>query len=245
MVTPDDQIVKAIGNLSLALRHQINACRKEEMEVLLKMNNILSNATVEKSDGKKKVTFKDPIPPPKIATSASNLKQTPKTVSSPRVIAKAIVDKPLRTMGVVSGPTTQSKYAQALTNIINKSEILTGRVAHIRKQEMQCKWSSDQCPTRVVLTITELAEAVLDDDSKAALEFAIEIFDADSGQMLKYQQLISHPKHCDIGMHSSANEFGRLAQGVGNRIKGTDMIFFIGLPFQIPHFFKFVIRGSP
>ena len=84
MVTPDDQIVKAIGDLSSALRHRINARGKEEMEVLLKMNNILSNATMEKSDIKKKVTFKDPIPPPKIATSASNLKQIPKTVSSPR-----------------------------------------------------------------------------------------------------------------------------------------------------------------
>jgi hypothetical protein len=31
-----------------------------------------------------------------------------------------------------------------------------------------------------------LAEAVLDDDPKAAFEFANEVFDADSGQMLKY-----------------------------------------------------------
>ncbi len=80
---------------------------------------------------------------------------------------------------------------------------------------------------RVALTITELAGAVLDDDPKAALEFANEIFDMDSGQILKYRKLISHPKHCDIWMHSSANEFGRLAQGIGNRIKGTDTIFFI------------------
>jgi hypothetical protein len=139
MVTPDDQIVKAIGDLSSALRQRINARGKEEMEVLLKMNNILSNATTEKSDAKKKVTFKDPILAPKIATSVSNLKQAPKTVSSPRVIAKAVVDKPLRTAGVVSGPTTRSKYVQALANIINRGGRMAGRVA---------------------LTITELAEAV-------------------------------------------------------------------------------------
>jgi hypothetical protein len=108
--------------------------------------------------------------------SVSNLKQAPKTASSPRVIAKAVVDKPLHT-GVVSGPTTQSKYAQALANTVNRGGRMAGRVA---------------------LIITELAQAVLDDDPKAALEFANEIFDADYGQMLKYRKLISHPKHCDV-----------------------------------------------
>lgn len=44
--------------------------------------------------------------------------------------------------------------------------------------------------------------------------------------MFKYQKLISHPKHCDVWLHSSANEFGWLEQGVGNQIKGTDTIFF-------------------
>jgi hypothetical protein len=168
MVTPDDQIVKAIGDLSSALKHQINAHGKEEMEVLVKMNNILSNATMEISCGKKKVTFKDPIPPPKIAASASNLKQTPKTVLSPRVIAKAIINKPLHMPGVVSGPTTRSQYARALANIINKGERLTGRMALIWTQDLQRKQSSDWHPTRVALTITELAEAVLDNDPKAA-----------------------------------------------------------------------------
>ena len=60
----------------------------------------------------------------------------------------------------------------------------------------------------MALTITELAGAVLDDDPKAALEFANEIFDADSGQILKYRKLLSHPKQRDVWMHSSANEFG-------------------------------------
>ena len=87
--------------------------------------------------------------------------------------------------------------------------------------------SSHRYPTRVALTTTELEKAVLNDDSGPALECANEIFDEDSGQMLKYRKLITHPKHCDVWLHSSANEFGRLAQGVGNRIQGTDTIFFV------------------
>jgi hypothetical protein len=189
IISSDDQIVKAIGDLSSALRQQINARGKEEMEVLVKMNDILSNTPKEKAEIKKKVTFKDPIPSPKIGTSVSKLKQTHRPASSPRVIAKAIVDKPLP--GIVSGPTTRSKYAQALADIVSNSERLYGKtvkgpLAFIRNEDLQRTRSSHRYPTRVALTITELAEAVLDDDPKAAFEFANEVFDADSGQMLKY-----------------------------------------------------------
>ncbi len=90
----------------------------------------------------------------------------------------AIIDKPLPPPGIVSGPTTWSKYAQALADIINKD---------------------DKYPPRVALTITELAGVVLDDDPKVALEFANEIFNADSGQMLKYQKLLSHPNIVTCG----------------------------------------------
>jgi hypothetical protein len=75
--------------------------------------------------------------------------------------------------------------------------------------------------------MTELAQAVIDDDPTAAAKFANEVFDKESGKFLKYRKLITHSKHCKVWMHSSANKFGRLAQGVGGRIKGTDTIFFI------------------
>jgi len=72
----------------------------------------------------------------------------------------------------------------------------------------------------------ELAQAILDDETHNTKEVACEIFDEESGKLLKYRQLLAHPMHREIWMHSSANEFGRLAQGVGGRIKGTDTKFF-------------------
>ena len=54
-----------------------------------------------------------------------------------------------------------------------------------------------------------------------------------------------------IWMHSSANEFGRLAQGVGGRIQGTNTIFFIH-KYQVPvdwlgdvMYAKFVVELKP
>jgi hypothetical protein len=233
IISPDDHIVKAIGDLSSALRQRINARGKEEMEVLSKMNAILSNTSHENSDIKKKVTFKDPIPASKVGPCVSTFRQNRRPASSPRVIATAIVDKPL--LGVVNKPTTRSKYARALADSVS-----------------QRTRSSHRYPTRGALTITELAGAMLHDTtSESALQYANEIFDEDSGQMLKYRKLITHPKHCDVWLHSSANEFGRLAQGVGNRIQGTDTIFFIH-KHQIPEdrfkdvtYAKFVCELKP
>jgi len=51
--------------------------------------------------------------------------------------------------------------------------------------------------------------------------------DHDSGKMMNYRQLRKHPKYNKAWTTSSANEFGRLASGVGGRVKGTKTIRFI------------------
>ena len=49
------------------------------------------------------------------------------------------------------------------------------------------------------------------------------VMDAE-GKMLNYRQLIRNPKYKKQWNVSAANEFGRLANGVGGRIKGTNTI---------------------
>ncbi len=61
-------------------------------------------------------------------------------------------------------------------------------------------------------------------------ELAQLVYDKDTGKFLNYQQLIKSPKHKELWTTLAANEFGRLAQGVGTRIpkdKATNTIFFI------------------
>jgi hypothetical protein len=76
------------------------------------MNDILNNTTTVPVKKKKNVTFKDPIPEPRVGQSEGNLQQSPKTAHAPRVVT-ATVDKPLCT-DPTSEPTTRSKYTQAL-----------------------------------------------------------------------------------------------------------------------------------
>ena len=58
-------------------------------------------------------------------------------------------------------------------------------------------------------------------------DYVNNIFDADTGKILKYRQLLTNPRYKTVWSTSSANEFGRLAQGIGGRVKGTNTIFFV------------------
>ena len=51
--------------------------------------------------------------------------------------------------------------------------------------------------------------------------------DLETGKMLGYRDLLKHPKLGEAWQRSAANEFGRLAQGVGGRIEGTNTIKFL------------------
>ena len=53
------------------------------------------------------------------------------------------------------------------------------------------------------------------------------VIDMETGELLDYRKLLHHPKFKEAWSLSAANEFGRLAQGIGGRIKGTDTITFI------------------
>ena len=56
---------------------------------------------------------------------------------------------------------------------------------------------------------------------------AMAVMDANTGTMLNYRQLRRDPKYTIHWDKSAANEFGRLANGVGNRMNGTKTMEFI------------------
>jgi hypothetical protein len=58
-------------------------------------------------------------------------------------------------------------------------------------------------------------------------EMAYPVLDVETRKLLEYCQLRRDPRFKDIWERSAANDFGMLAQGVGNQVKGTNTIFFI------------------
>jgi hypothetical protein len=53
------------------------------------------------------------------------------------------------------------------------------------------------------------------------------VLDQETGELLEYRHLLKHPRFKEVWNRSAADEFGRLAQGIGGRIKGTDTMRFI------------------
>jgi hypothetical protein len=79
---------------------------------------------------------------------------------------------------------------------------------------------------------------------KEHTEHAELIHGSKTDMYLNYHQLLWDPKHKKVCLHSSANEFGRLVQGVGGNIKGADDIHFIHKD-QVPlHRRKGVTHGG-
>ena len=74
--------------------------------------------------------------------------------------------------------------------------------------------------------VYEFAYMALDSNSNE-LELACPVLDPDTGKLLEYCQLHRDQKFKETWERSAANDFGMLAQGVGNRVKGTNTIFFI------------------
>ena len=58
--------------------------------------------------------------------------------------------------------------------------------------------------------------------------YAAPVTHADTGKSMEYRDLLADPTTRDVWLHSAANEFGRLAQGLpDNRVDATNTIFFI------------------
>ena len=70
-------------------------------------------------------------------------------------------------------------------------------------------------------------ESIADRVARCRRGAAHSVLDHETGQLLEYRQLLKNPKLKEIWTRSAEDEFGRLAQGIGGRIKGTDTICFI------------------
>ena len=168
------------------------------------MDAILSNKS-PKQTSKKTVTSNDSVAEPRVERRKNNAQALlQKEMSLPTVIAEKSAPAPRVALAtpdtsVGGGSTTRSRYYQALADL-----------NHIRQTHRQCQLREmikRPIRHRQPADTMELAQAILDDEAHNTNDFACEIFDEKSGKLLKYRQLLAHPKYHKIWMHSSANEF--------------------------------------
>jgi hypothetical protein len=246
-VTPADTIVKALDDLTHALKGRRNVQGTSEIETLERIDELLNNIPQKlernrrQERQKKQVTFDESTAPPKENRIPTARQLTPARTTSRPSIEKAIIDKPIQPiaptprvqdqMSTVPTPRVQNQMSTVPIATTTKMTPPTPRVLRKSKQapptsihskirekirEKETNRSRIQHRTHMQLRQQEQRERVQ------------LIRDEDTGEYLKYRQLIRSPKHSVIWNKSSANEFGRLAQGLPDgRVKGTNTIFFI------------------
>ena len=172
-----------------------------------------SNTTSWEEEACDEPTNPPKLKPPKV-TFRKEVTVIPTTSDQqgPKRAVKEIAN--LKSSQIVSkdGPparNTRSRFAAAATALAAMASI-TQADGH--------QWEHRNHTTMPIkLELNEIANAVLEGD-----------------KVLKYRQLIQHPVIGEQWRHSSANEFGRLAQGIGGRVKGTDTVKFIP-KHQVPY----------
>ena len=128
-ITPEVQIVRAVNDLTAALRQRVNTRGKEDMQILRKMNNILNGDDARHNE--KTVTFAEPIvtkvvksiPEPRVQVTGPEPRVSV-TPPESRVVQSAksisITRKPVAKANG-SGPTMRSKYATAVKEITRRT----------------------------------------------------------------------------------------------------------------------------
>jgi hypothetical protein len=206
VVTPADAIINAMKNLQSAIKNGPGNFEREEMDILRQMDAILQ---YDKKQASKHVTF-----------TAETVQAKPamhNRVVHPRVENTAL--RPRVDNALLRGITVAAvdKPYDPLHPMTTRLQVATQKLAlamHI------CPPTQSSCGSDF-----EAAMNVMENNLRSETTQAI--FDEESGKLLKYRALLTHPKYRKAWTHSSANKFGRLAQGVGTRIKGTNTIFFI------------------
>ena len=142
----------------------------------------------------------------------------PRTRSQTKALANAAIRVPI-------GPHIRQSTTQQLDDPKHKEDLSQNDVAYIPNHDIP----------RIVPIIKNLRpkfptnhEGMLEDPFPLIRE-ANAVTDPNTGKQLEYKQLINHPDNNlrRTWQRSSANEFGRLAQGVRGQINGTDTIKFL------------------
>ena len=201
-LTPEDTIVKALNDLTQALKERRNKKGTEEMDALQRIDELLNKIPAKPTtspERNKRVTFEANAKPPQelqpVAPRVVNKTPTPRVAietPTPRMSTtrqskvKATIDKPILTKERIRKKTVEDTPER--TRLKEYLRSASDRRARIPQRNRPNPHRHN--PTKQIQLI----------------------HDADTGEYLNYRQLMRSTKHRETWSKSAANEFGRLAQ---------------------------------
>ncbi len=222
----DDLVIKAIHDLTIAIKGNKDPRNNAQSEAITKLANALrpgNEFPIQEASERW----------PRVQQEQVKQKHEPLTIHPPRVQ----IDTPPRVrfdLGaneeqpfdantppqLIVESSAKSKHQQQPKPwpILKQPKIVASEsIADRVKSRRETPLSLEQTPGQ------SIAERV----ARQRREFASPVLDQDTGKMLEYHQLLHDPKHKVVWSKAGANEFGWLAQGVGGRIDSTNTIFFV------------------
>ena len=196
-LTLKDRLMKAILDLTRVISNKVKGKPDEQHQALTKI------AEVFKPGNQLPILLTGDQMPPKVQPREQQVPRVHRTEQAPRVqwdenLHKIHQDRPT------------NKLIDASPKSILK----------------QPKYSPTMPKTQVPEP-NSIAARLLARRKERAQESANPVLDHETGKLFEYRKLLSHPKYAKAWNTSAANEFSRLAQGVGGRVQGTNPIFFI------------------
>ena len=197
-----------------------------ETEALDKIDELLNNipktlTSVDDQRRQTRVTFDATTAPPKESVTPTLRQEGLPRPNPQSSIRTALIDKPIQTNVPSSKPQIDVTVFTTPTPRVQSKIGKTPLSIHQQKLRSQL---SDKAVSRARIPLrTHMQLRTQSQRERVQL-----VRDDELGEYFNYRQLRRSVKHKQIWDISSANEFGRLAQGTKDgRVSGTNTIFFI------------------
>jgi len=225
-LTPADIITKALNDLTQALKGKNNQQGLDQIEALTKLNDILNN--VPEPEPTQEINVPEPEPTQEIMTPVEPPRVILDETTKPSQIEATTIDTPLsRVRELMERSRLEPMHKVRIEKIIpNKPNPRVKKLQSNEKDDDNRERIKQYLTTRSMARIPQRNAHLR--RSIRRVERAQLIYDEESNSFLKYRQLLRHPKHSKTWAISSANEFGRLANGLKDgRVTPTNTIRFI------------------
>jgi hypothetical protein len=230
-VTKADIVADAATKLIKAIKGNYAAVHNEtELDALDRLAQIFLDATKKLSGTEIETTPEEQVP--RVQTNPTTQQQkTNHTEPPPRV---RTVDNDLPHLIPADDSEDETNGNDTSTDD-EDNEYEPPPAYHTRAQAAKHKTFHSNVTREAILTAVEMSFKQLNPAKLAQRQFPLQVLceiagavmDDETGELMEYRQLMKNTKYKETWGRAFGNEIGRLAQGIPDRVKGTNTFFFI------------------
>jgi hypothetical protein len=199
-VTPADAIVKAYQDLMHTIQGITNVKGSAHLEALQRIETTLAPPTHSVTQPLHVASNRKPV--------SQQRPRVPNSSTVPPNTGTTHIAEPPRVEEPVEFPRVKNDEAEQL-QVESPSPVVAFPYESI----------ADRVKNRCRQPEPKEQESIAQRVAVRRRKYAAPVLDVDTGKLLEYRALLKHPKFKEAWSISASNEFGRLAQGVGGRIR--------------------------